>query len=74
MMIGAGMPKKNTYIVKLVDKRDEECGRYYNGFGRWSGLNNAMAYPHSYLGNLSLHSGVHELFKIEENGTLTKIR
>ena len=69
------MPIIDKYIVKIIDKRDNEYNKYYDGQYGWVLLNNAKCYTLEYANrSLSLTRGFHALIKIEENGKLTKIR
>jgi hypothetical protein len=69
------MPIKNCYVVKIIDKSRDEYGKYYNGGMYWLSINNAMNYTLDYVNlHLSLTPGVHEVLRVEPDGTLTHIR
>ena len=75
MMIGAGMPKQNCYVVRIVDKTMKQYGLYYDGGMSWVPINKARNYTYEYvMHGLSLTEGVHEILKIEPNGSLTFIQ
>jgi hypothetical protein len=69
------MPKINQYVVKIIRKSDSDYGLYYDGMSDWVKVNKAKYYNLDYVNkNLALTNGYHALLKVEENGTLTRIR
>jgi hypothetical protein len=68
------VPKISKYIIKIVKTSDCDYGKYYDGGSYYVSINNAKSYDESYLRNLSLIAGIHQLIKIENDGELTIIR
>jgi hypothetical protein len=76
MMIGVIMPKQNCYVVRIIDKHmTKEYGLYYDGSISWVPINRARNYTYEYVMNgLSLTVGVHEILRIEPDGSLVRIQ
>jgi len=70
------MIKPNEYVVKLLINYRDKKGRYFrNSDNEWVPINEAESYKDDFVkSTFHLGSGVHELLKVEPDGSLTHIR